>query len=63
MTKQTSTSASIDNDANYRITLASPVTVNGIKLLPRGEITLRGDLLKTLTQENPDVVLSAAAVA
>lgn len=65
MTDQTS---SIDIDAiepatSYRIELARPALVAGIKLRPRGEITLRGDLLKILITETPDVVLSIAAVA
>lgn len=65
MTDQTSRidAATIDPEASYRITLAGPASVAGIKLRPRGEITLRGDLLKTLIQETPDVVLSATAVA
>lgn len=55
--------ATIDPTANYRITLARPATVAGIKLRPRGDITLRGDLLSTLIKETPDVVLSITAVA
>ncbi|MBS1164145.1 MAG: hypothetical protein H6R00_170 [Proteobacteria bacterium] len=65
MTDQTGSidAATIDPDTSYRITLARPATVAGIKLRPRGDITLRGDLLKTLITETPDVVLSIAAVA
>ena len=45
MTDQTSPidAATIDPEANYRIVLARPATVAGIKLRPRGDITLRGD--------------------
>ncbi|SCM79981.1 conserved hypothetical protein [uncultured Pleomorphomonas sp.] len=65
MTDQTSPidAAAIDAEADYRIVIARPVTVAGIKLRPRGDITLRGDILKTLITETPDVVLSIAAVA
>ncbi|PIO98577.1 hypothetical protein [Pleomorphomonas carboxyditropha] len=65
MTDQTSTidAATIDPETNYRIVIARPATVAGIKLRPRGDITLRGDLLKILITETPDVVLSIAAVA
>ncbi len=65
MTDQTSTIdiATIDPETSYRIEIARPATVAGIKLRPRGDITLRGDLLKALITETPDVVLSATAVA
>lgn len=65
MTDQTSTidASTIDPETSYSITLARPTTVAGIKLPPRGDVTLRGDLLKTLITETPDVVLSIAAVA
>lgn len=65
MTDQTKLidAATIDPETSYLITLARPAAVAGIKLRPRGDITLRGDLLKILIQETPDVVLSATAVA
>jgi hypothetical protein len=65
MTDQTSPIdvATIDLAASYRIVLARSATVAGIKLRPRGDITLRGDLLKILITETPDVVLSTAAIA
>lgn len=65
MTDQTSPvdAATIDPETSYRIVLAGPATVSGIKLRPRGDITLRGDLLSTLIKETPDVVLRATAVA
>lgn len=65
MTERTNliNAATIDPEANYRVELARPATVAGIKLPPRGEITLRGNLLKILITETPDVVLSIAAVA
>lgn len=65
MTDQTSTidAGTIDPEASYSIMLARPATVAGIKLPPRGDVTLRGDLLKTLITETPDVVLRYSAVA
>lgn len=65
MTDQTSliNTATIDPDLSYRVELARPAKVAGIKLPARGDITLRGDLLKTLITEKPDVVLSIAPVA
>lgn len=53
----------IDPDADYRIDLARSATVAGIKLPPRGDVTLRGALLKILIKETPDVVVRIAAVA
>lgn len=55
--------SAIEPATSYRIELARPASVAGIKLKPRGEITLRGDLLKTLIQESPNVVLCGTAIA
>lgn len=65
MTDQTSPidAATIDAEADYRIVIARPATAAGIKLRPRGDITLRGDILKTLITETPDVLISITAVA
>lgn len=54
------TSASIDPEATYSVDLARPATVGAVRLLPRGDLTLRGDLLVQLITENgADAVLAA----
>ncbi len=50
----------IDPTATYRVALARPAKAAGAKFLPRGDLTLRGDLLILVIEENgADVVLSA----
>lgn len=52
----------IDPAATYRVVLTRPAMVAGIKFLPRGELTLRGDMLTRLIEEAADAVHSADPV-
>lgn len=44
----TKNSAKIDDDAQYRVRLAERVEVLGETLVPGQEITVRGDVLKSI---------------
>jgi hypothetical protein len=47
-------------ETNYRVELKTAARVAGIRFLPRGELTMRGDMLTRLIEENgADVVLAA----
>lgn len=50
----------IDPDRTYRVDLVRPVTVIGARFAPRGSVTMRGDLILLLIdQEGADVVRTA----
>lgn len=50
----------IDPAATYQVELARPVAAAGVRFLPRGDLTVRGDLLIQLITENgADAVLAA----
>ncbi|WP_029006468.1 hypothetical protein [Azorhizobium doebereinerae] len=47
----------------YRVALARPAAAAGVRFKPRGDLTLRGDLLVLLITENgADAVLAAEPV-
>jgi len=51
---------SFEAEATYRVELKTAVRVAGVRFLPRGELTMRGDMLARLIEENgADVVVSA----
>lgn len=53
-------SGAIDPQATYQVELARPAAARGVRFRPRGDLTLRGDLLLALITENgADAVLSA----
>lgn len=53
----------IDPAAMYRVEMARIVTVDGVRLPVRGAVTVRGDLLtRVIDQEGADSVRSALLV-
>lgn len=47
-------------DVVYRVELSAPTRVGAVRFPARGELTMRGDLLNRLIEENgADVVLAA----
>eukprot|EP01034_Spumella_vulgaris_P001113 gene1113-1480_t len=53
-------SGPIEPAQTYQVELARPVAAAGVRFRPRGDLTLRGDLLVQLITENgADAVLAA----
>ncbi|WP_341992922.1 hypothetical protein [Azorhizobium sp. AG788] len=53
-------SGPIDPARTYQVALARPAAAAGVRFKPRGDLTLRGDLLALLITENgADAVLAA----
>lgn len=52
----------IDDETQYAVTLAQPVKVNRLDLLPRHDHTMKGRILKAIMLETPDAVAASSAI-